>query len=131
MEPIHKINYIKRRLAKVCNVPEKSLYDNILDTLKRRLLSLEDSPKRPENHMRDRKCPFLFGFPAKSTLPSQKMISHRARNNPRNTHAAKSQLPESSCKMAVQQKMKATEYTSGYYYEIPYFLLCALSPWQV
>ena len=57
MEPIQKINYIKRRLAKVCTVPEKkSLNDNILDTLKRRLLSLKDSfvsllPKRPENHM--------------------------------------------------------------------------------
>jgi len=60
MEPVHKINYIKRRLAKVCTVPEKkSLDDNILDSMKRRLLSLEDSfvsfpPNSPKNHMRNR-----------------------------------------------------------------------------
>jgi len=57
MEPIHKINYIKRRLAKACSVPEKkSLDNNILDWLKRRLLSLEDSfvylpPKSRQNHV--------------------------------------------------------------------------------
>jgi len=44
MEPIHKINYIKRRLAKVPTIPEKkSLDNNIFDSLKRRLLSLKDS----------------------------------------------------------------------------------------
>ena len=59
MEPIHKINYIKRRLAKVRTVPEKkSIDDNIIDSLKRRLLSFEESfislaPKSPENHMWD------------------------------------------------------------------------------
>uniref|UniRef100_A0A7C9CRI5 Uncharacterized protein n=1 Tax=Opuntia streptacantha TaxID=393608 RepID=A0A7C9CRI5_OPUST len=111
MEPIHKINNIKRRLTKVCTVPEKkSLNESILDTLKRRPLSLKDSfvsllPKRPEDHMWDQKCAFLLGFPAKSTLPSQEMISHRTRNNPKNPQTAKSQLPKSSSKMTVQQKM--------------------------
>ena len=60
MEPIHKINYIKRRLAKVFTTLEKKILDdNIVDLLKRCLLSLEDSfislpPKSLENHMWDR-----------------------------------------------------------------------------
>ena len=59
MEPIHKINYIKRRLAKVRIVSEKKICDNnILDSFKRRLLSFEDSfvsltPNGLENHMWD------------------------------------------------------------------------------
>jgi len=59
MESIHKINYIKRRLAKVCTVLEqKSLDDSIFDSLRRCLLSFEDSfislpPKSLENHMWD------------------------------------------------------------------------------
>ena len=57
MKPIHKLNYIKSRLAKVCTVPEKkSLEKNVLNTVKRYLLSLEDSfvslpPNSPKNHM--------------------------------------------------------------------------------
>ena len=59
IEPIPKINYMKRRLAKVHIVLEKqSLDNNILDSLKRRLLSFEDSfislpPKSREKHMWD------------------------------------------------------------------------------
>jgi len=59
MEPIHKINYIKRRLAKVRIVSEKKILDNnILDLLRRYLISFEDSfvsfpPNSPENHMWD------------------------------------------------------------------------------
>ena len=44
MEPIHKINYIKRRFIKVPTIPEKkSLDNNIFDSLKGRLLSFKDS----------------------------------------------------------------------------------------
>ena len=43
IEPLYKINYIKRRLAKVPTIPgKKSLDNNILDSLKRRLLSFKD-----------------------------------------------------------------------------------------
>uniref|UniRef100_A0A7C9AN27 Uncharacterized protein n=1 Tax=Opuntia streptacantha TaxID=393608 RepID=A0A7C9AN27_OPUST len=56
MELVHKINYIKRRLAKVCIVPEKkSLDDNILDSMQRCLLSLENSSPSilyPNNQLR-------------------------------------------------------------------------------
>ena len=59
MEPIHKINYIKRKFTKVPTIPEKkSLDNNILDSLKGRLLSFKDSfvslsPNSPKNHMWD------------------------------------------------------------------------------
>ena len=44
MWPIHKINYIKRRLTKACTIPgKKSLDRYILDSLKRSLLSFKDS----------------------------------------------------------------------------------------
>jgi len=59
MVPIHKINYIKRRLAKVPTIPEKKILDNdIFDSLKRCLLSFKDSsvslsPNNPKNRMWD------------------------------------------------------------------------------
>ena len=59
MEPIHKINYIKRRITKVPTIPEKkSLDKNIFNSLKGRLLSFKDSfvslsPNSPKNRMWD------------------------------------------------------------------------------
>ena len=59
MEPIHKINYIKRRITKVPTILEKKCLDkNILNSLNGRLLSFKDSfvslsPNSPKNRMWD------------------------------------------------------------------------------
>ena len=59
MEPVHKINYIKKRITKVPTIPEKkSLDKNIFNSLKGRLLSFKDSfvslsPNSPKNRMWD------------------------------------------------------------------------------
>ena len=90
MEEIHKINYIKRTLAKVPTIPKKKSPDNnIFDSLKRYLLSFKNSfvslsPNSPKIRMWDQLDASLFNFPTKSTLSSQKMIPHIIRNIPRN-----------------------------------------------